>query len=98
MRIDTDNLLTIEQAAAEIGAPNKRPVYRAIQRARAAGKETAVVLYGKTLVPRDKIVVLKDFYYPYYSEAHQKMVKQWGASGGTQKKKNAEARAAKPKS
>jgi len=97
MRIDTESLLTIEQAADAIGAPNKRPVYRAINRAKADGKEVTIVLYGKTLVPKAKVAVLREYYFPYYSEAHQKMVKQWGAAGGTQKKKNAEARARKPR-
>jgi rubrerythrin len=92
MRIDTDNYLTIAEAAKELGAPNKRPIYRAINRAKAAGHETTVTLYGKLLVPRKSLAVLKNYYFPYYSEAHQKMVKEWGRRGGTQKRINAEAR------
>ena len=96
--IDTSQLLTIAEAAEAIEAPNNRPVYRAIKRARAAGKEVTVVVYGRTLVRRDMIDVLRSYYFPYYSDQHQAMVKVWGAAGGTTKKKNAEARAAKPKS
>jgi hypothetical protein len=83
MKIDTDKMLTIEQAAEALGAPNKRPVYRALKRAAEAGQVLSVSLFGKTLVPVANIKELKQFYYPYYSEAHQRMVKKWGAAGGT---------------
>ena len=82
MRIDTDKLLTIEEAAEAIGAPNKRPVYRALKRAAEAGRVLSVSLFGKTLVPVANVKELKEFYFPYYSESHQKMVKKWGAAGG----------------
>jgi hypothetical protein len=90
MKIDTEQFLTIEQTAEELGAPNKRAVYRAIGRARAAGHETTASVFGKTLIPRAALAVLKDYYYPYYSEAHQANVKKWGAAGGTQKRINQE--------
>ena len=83
MKIDTDKMLTIEQAAEALGAPNKRPVYRALKRAAEAGQMLSVSLFGKTLVPLANIKTLKQYYYPYYSEAHQRMVKKWGAAGGT---------------
>ena len=83
MKIDTDKMLTIEQAAEALGAPNKRPVYRALARAAEAGRVLSVSLFGKTLVPLANIKELKEYYYPYYSEAHQRMVKKWGAAGGT---------------
>jgi hypothetical protein len=82
MKIDTDQLLTVEEAAQALGAPNKRPVYRALKRAAEAGRILSVTLFGKTLVPRANVEELKEYYYPYYSEAHQRMVKQWGAAGG----------------
>jgi hypothetical protein len=82
MKIDTEDLLTIEEAARALGAPNKRPVYRAIKRASERGEELAVMLFGKLLVPRKNIQTLKEYYFPYYSEQHQRMVKQWGAAGG----------------
>jgi hypothetical protein len=94
MKIDPNEFLTAEQAAVEMGAPNKRSLYRAMKRAREAGETVTVELFGRSLIPRAKIEVLKRYYYPYYSDAHQAMVKEWGRRGGAQKWKNA-ARAAK---
>jgi len=87
MKIDTEKLLTVEEAGEQIGA-NKRAVYRAIKRAEEAGKTVTVELFGRTLVPAEAVAILEQFYFPYYSDAHQKMVKKWGAMGGTQKKRN----------
>lgn len=92
MKIDTDKLLTVEQAGERIGA-NKRAVYRALKRAAEAGKQITVELYGRTLIPVENVKVLEEFYFPYYSDAHQRMVKKWGASGGHTRW--AKARAAK---
>ena len=91
MKIDTDKLLTVEEAGEQIGA-NRRAVYRALKRAAAAGKQITVEVFGRTLIPVKNIEVLREFYFPYYSPAHQRMVKKWGAMGGTQKKKNQQAR------
>lgn len=92
MKIDTDKFLTVEQAGERIGA-NRRAAYRAIKRATDAGKQVTVELFGKTLVPVEAVPVLKEFYFPYYSDAHQKKVKEWGAAGGNTRW--AKARAAK---
>jgi hypothetical protein len=81
MKIDTDKFLTPEEAGERIGA-NKRAVYRALKRAREAGKQVTVEVFGRTLIPVANIVVLRQFYYPYYSDAHQRKVKEWGAAGG----------------
>lgn len=83
MKIDLKDYLTIDEAGAAIGG-NRRAVYRAIKRAQAAGREVCVTILGKLVVQKSKIGVLKDFYFPYYSESHQRMVKQWGAAGGRQ--------------
>jgi hypothetical protein len=82
MKIDTDKMLTVGEAAEAIGAPNKRPVYRALNRAAEDGKVLWVELFGKTLIPLANVKTLKQYYYPYYSEAHQKNVRKWGAAGG----------------
>ena len=82
MKIDTDQMLTIEQAAEAIGAPNKRPVYRALKRAADAGRVLSIRLYGRTLVPLKNVEELKEYYFPYYSDSHQRMVRKWGAAGG----------------
>lgn len=80
--MNIEDLLTPEQAAEAIGATSKRAVYRAIARAKAAGTAVTVRPFGKMLVKRDMLAVLKSYYYPYYSEAHQANVKKWGAAGG----------------
>jgi len=94
VKIDTESLLTIQEAADLLGAPNKRPVYRAVKRALADGHQTTVSLYGKTLVMRKMIDTLRQYYYPYYSESHQRMVTEWGRRGGTQKGINSRKRQA----
>lgn len=92
MKIDTDKLLTVEEAGEQLGT-NKRAVYRALKRAAAAGKQITVEVFGRTLIPVKNVEVLREFYYPYYSDAHQRKVKEWGAAGGNTRW--AKARAAK---
>jgi hypothetical protein len=87
--IDISEYLTIQQAMDELGCP-RRTLSRAVQRAEAAGKKIVVEILGKPAIHKSKIAVLKEYYYPYGSAAHQKMVKKWGASGGTQKRVNRE--------
>lgn len=98
MKIDLNDYLTPQQAADAIGC-NKRAMYRAAARAKAAGHEnlTANVL-GRPVVLRSAIPVLKQFYYPYYSETHQRMVTVWGASGGRASGESKKRRKAAPKS
>jgi hypothetical protein len=95
MKIDPSRYLTVAEAAIAIGADAPRAAYRAIKRATDAGEEVTVELFGRTLVPIEKVDVLKRFYFPYYSEAHQSMVQEWGRRGGSQKAKNMKARSAK---
>lgn len=87
MKIDTNDYMTVPQAAAEIGAP-RRTFYRAIDRAREAGHECMVEVLGRNYIKRAMLETLKQFYYPYYSEAHQAKVKEWGAAGGSAKARN----------
>ncbi len=87
MKIDTENYLTATQAAEALGA-SKRAVYRAMARATDDGQETFVTIFGRSLLPRDRLDVLKAYYYPCYSEAHQAKVKEWGAAGGATKAAN----------
>ena len=84
MKIETKELLTVEEAAALLGC-NKRAVYRAAKRTEAAGHVCKQELFGKTLFVRAAMSAVKEHYYPRYSAAHQKMVKKWGAAGGRQK-------------
>jgi hypothetical protein len=80
--MNIEDILSIEDAGIAIGGANNRAVYRAIKRARADGHECCVEILGRFGVPKDKVEILKRYYYPYYSDAHQAMVKKWGASGG----------------
>jgi hypothetical protein len=80
--MNVEDLMTPEQAAEAIGATSRRAVYRAIARAKAAGTDVTVAPFGKMLVRKDLLAVLKNYYFPYYSEAHQANVKKWGAAGG----------------
>lgn len=90
-KIDLSLYLTIPEARDAIGA-SQRGIWRAISR---AGRDKVTVKFlGRTLVKKSAIEELKSHFFPYYSEAHQSMVKKWGAKGGTQKRINAE-RAAK---
>lgn len=84
--LDLSKLMTIAEAREALGC-GQRAIYRIIDR---AGRENVVVeLLGRTLVRKDALETLKAHYYPYYSEAHQAMVKEWGRRGGTQKAVNA---------
>jgi hypothetical protein len=94
MKIEINDFLTIEQAAKAVGC-NRRALYRAMKRAAEAGLPTTVTILGKTVVPRAAVAGIKSHYFPYYSENHQKMVKVWGAAGGTQKGINSRKRATK---
>lgn len=93
MKIDTSSHLTIDEAAKSMGAPNRRSFYRAAGRAEEAGHAVIVRLFGKPLVPRAAITVLKQFYYPQGSELRSEMAKKWGASGGKKKQANARRKA-----
>jgi hypothetical protein len=77
-----NTLLTIGEVAAAFGASSKRPVYRAIARARADGRELTVPLYGKTLVPKKSLAALRQYYYPIGSKARKAMAPVWGKQGG----------------
>ena len=84
MKIETEDYLTAQEAAAAMKT-NKRAVWRARARANAAGKETFVLIFGRTLLPMSRLPVLRSFYYPAKGEYQRKnkaMVKAWAASGG----------------
>jgi hypothetical protein len=84
--VDLSKLMTLAEARAALGCGH-RAIYRIIDR---VGRENVVVeLLGRTLIRKDALESLKAHYYPYYSEAHQSMVKEWGRRGGTQKAVNA---------
>lgn len=90
MKIDLAKYMTIDEAMAEIGCA-RRSLYRAMERAGIENVSEEVL--GRRLILRSKIEVIRQRWYPYYSEQHQKMVKIWGAAGGKQKKLNEQAEA-----
>jgi hypothetical protein len=92
--IDPSDYLTIKQAMEALGCP-RRTLARAVSRAEKAGKKIVDHILGKPVIHKSKIEVLTAYYYPYGSPAHQKMVKKWGAAGGTQKRVNSEKAAKK---
>ena len=93
--IDPSKYLTVEEAMAAIGC-SRRALYRAMDRV--GRDEVSLDFLGRRLIFTDKLPLLQEHYYPYYSDAHQNMVKEWGRRGGTQKginRKKAERKAKK---
>ena len=90
MKIDTTSYMTVAEVMAALGC-SRRGAYRAVTRAQAAGHEVTQKVFGKTLFLRSMLPTLKGFYFPYYSDAHQAMVKTWGSRGGKAKATNAAA-------
>ena len=88
MKIDPAQYLTIKEAAAAIGAPNKRAVYRAINRAKDDGEEPTVSIFGRTLVKKAAIDGLKAYYFPFGSEQRHAASIFWGSIGGTKRQEN----------
>lgn len=86
MKIDPKDYMTVSEAMKAIGC-SKRCLYRILDR---VGRESVFVeMFGKKLIPRAKLQILKAHYYPYYSDAHQAMVREWGRQGGATKAANA---------
>jgi len=89
-KIDLSKYLTIAELRDELGC-SQRAVWRVIDR---VGREKCCIRFlNATLVRKSMLEELRAHYYPYYSDAHQAMVKQWGAQGGATKAANAAARA-----
>lgn len=86
--MNVSDLLTYDEAAAIIGT-NKRRIYRLVARAEAAGyKGVRVRVLGKSVVPKDKIEILKSCYFPFGSAARHELAVECGRVGGTTKGEN----------
>jgi hypothetical protein len=83
------DLMTFPEAAAALGAPNRRSVYRAVERAEADGEQVTVKAFGKKLVKRSAIEVLKHYYFPFGSEQRHELAVYCGQLGGAAKRDNA---------
>lgn len=87
-KIDISQLMTFPEAAAAIGAPNRRAVYRAVARAEADGEEVTVQAFGKTLVKKSAVKILKHYYFPFGSEQRHELAVHCGHLGGSAKRDN----------
>lgn len=93
MKIDTDQYLSVEDAAAAIGA-SRRAVYRAMDRAEAEGEVVSVSVFSRRLIIREKLDALKARYFPFGSGRRHELAVACGRAGATQKAANAKSRAA----
>lgn len=91
MKIELADYLTAAEAAEALGT-NKRGLYRAKARAERDGHVVQATILGKSVFLAKAIKTLRNYYYPYFSEAHQRMVKEWGRQGGTTKARNLRSR------
>jgi len=90
-RVDLSKYLTIAEAREAIGC-GQRTLWRIIDR---VGRQRCCIrVLNATLVKKSMLEELRAHYYPYYSDAHQAMVREWGASGGEAKAANARAKKA----
>jgi hypothetical protein len=93
-KINLGDYMTVAEARDAIGA-SPRGIWRAISR---AGRDKVCIRFlDRTLVRRSALEVLKQHFYPYGSDAHQGMVREWGRRGGTAKAKTAKKQIAKTK-
>jgi hypothetical protein len=84
--------LTMSQAAAAVGC-SRRTLYRIVER---VGAEDVVTqAFGKQLIRKSKVPVLKKAYLPLGTERRLKASIAWGSAGGTQKRLNSEKAAKK---
>lgn len=95
--MNISDYLTYDEAAAILGT-NRRGIYRIVDRAEAAGYEgVKVKVFGKSVIPKGKIEVLRSCYFPFGSDARHELAVECGRVGGTTKKENADKRKARRK-
>jgi hypothetical protein len=83
--MELKEFLTMTQAAAAVGC-SRRTLYRIIERLGAG--EVVTQAFGRQVVHKSKVPVLKKAYMPIGSERRLKAAMAWGAAGGTQKSVN----------
>lgn len=82
--------LTIDKAARAVGC-TRRTLYRIIAR---VGPEALVTqAFGRQLIHKSKLPVIKAAYIPLGSKKHSLHARVWGSAGGTQKAINAAKKA-----
>jgi len=77
--------LTMAQAAVAVGC-SRRTLYRIVERVGAGDVVTEA--FGKQLIHKSKVPMLKKEYMPIGSERRTKAAIAWGAEGGTRKSIN----------
>jgi hypothetical protein len=78
--------LTIDKAAKAVGC-TRRTLYRIIAR---VGPESVVTqAFGRQLIHKSKLPVIKAAYIPLGSKKHSLHARAWGSAGGKQKAINA---------
>lgn len=93
--MNISDYLTYDEAAAILGT-NRRGIYRIVDRADAAGYEgVKVKVFGKSVIPKGKIEILRSCYFPFGSAARHDLAVECGRVGGTTKGENAKKRAKK---
>lgn len=93
--MNISDYLTYPEAAAILGT-NVRGIYRIVDRADAAGYEgVRVKVLGKSVVPKDKIEILRSCYFPFGSDARHDLAVECGRVGGATKGENAAKKRAK---
>ena len=77
--------LTMAQAAVAVGC-SRRTLYRIVERVGAGDVVTEA--FGKQLIHKSKLPLLKKAYMPIGTERRTKAAVAWGSAGGTQKSIN----------
>jgi hypothetical protein len=77
--------LTMAQAAAAVGC-SRRTLYRVV--ARVGAGDVVTQAFGKQLIHKSKVPLLRKAYLPLGTERRLKASIAWGSAGGTQKSVN----------
>ena len=83
--MELKEFLTMTQAAAAVGC-SRRTLYRIVERIGAG--EVVTQAFGRQVIHKSKVPMLKKAYMPIGSELRTKSAIAWGAEGGTQKSIN----------
>lgn len=87
MKLDTDNYLTADEAAALIGC-GKRTLWRSIERA--GRDEVTATVFGRLLVRRSKLPLIEKHYFKRGTDRAHQIAVASGSKGGKQKHLNAQ--------
>lgn len=87
-----EDYMTMAEAAAAVGC-SRRTIYRVAERVGIVAVVT--MAFGKQLIHRSKLPMLKKAYLPIGTERRTEAAVAWGSAGGTQKRINREKAAKK---